>query len=179
MIVAVEDLPDRPSRPGAVQATLAFIELLIFSVWLGSMIFFSFAVAPAAFKVLPSQHLAGLLVGATLSRIEYLGLVAGPVLCLFVLAGWSQTGESTLSKSLRLAFLLIMTAMAGISKFAVTATMTALRDSAGSPIDLLPSTDPARIQFDHLHHYSVILMSVCLLSGLLYLFLRVRSLMTR
>ena len=38
---------------------LRFLMLLSLTVWLGGIIFFSFVVAPTAFSVLPTRHMAG------------------------------------------------------------------------------------------------------------------------
>ena len=45
----------------------------------------------------------------------------------------------------------------------------------GGHIDDVAATDPLRIQFNDLHQYSVGLMSAAILSGLVALFLTVRS----
>src|SRR6185436_20159995 len=70
------------------QSVAAFFEVLLLSVWLGSMIFFSFAVAPSAFAVLPTREMAGAMVTSTIGKIEMLGLILGPVLMVFQLARW-------------------------------------------------------------------------------------------
>ena len=54
------------TSPGAGMQLFGFIETLLLSLWLGAMVFFSFAVAPSAFAVLQSRHLAGLIVAGTL-----------------------------------------------------------------------------------------------------------------
>jgi hypothetical protein len=45
---------------------LSDIRILLLGLWLGAACFFSFAVAPSAFGVLPSRELAGLVVNRTL-----------------------------------------------------------------------------------------------------------------
>src|SRR5215471_3311263 len=75
-------------RLSTAQQVLAFTETLLLAVWLGSMIFFSFAVAPSAFAVLPSRHLAGQVVNSLISKLELMGLAIGPVLILLYMAGW-------------------------------------------------------------------------------------------
>src|SRR5215208_8396394 len=59
---------------------LAFAEFLLLGGWLGAMCFFSFAVAPSAFAVLPSRHLAGQIVASTITKVEWLGLILGLLL---------------------------------------------------------------------------------------------------
>src|ERR1043166_7406491 len=51
--------PALEAKSGAGEQIVAFIEALMLTVWLGAMIFFSVAVAPSAFAVLPTRALAG------------------------------------------------------------------------------------------------------------------------
>ncbi len=44
--------------------------------WVGSIIYLSFVVAPGAFGVLQSRDQAGLMVGYSLARLHYMGMVA-------------------------------------------------------------------------------------------------------
>src|SRR5215467_5943977 len=76
--------------PSGWEITASFLEVLLLSLWLGGMIFFAFSVAPSAFAVLPTRHLAGLLVTSTLSKLELLGLVIGPLLIVSALLGFGS-----------------------------------------------------------------------------------------
>jgi uncharacterized membrane protein len=49
------------------------LRLLTMVVWVGGLIFFAFVMAPTAFRVLPSTHLAGSVVGATLNILHPIG----------------------------------------------------------------------------------------------------------
>lgn len=157
----------------------AFIEVLLLAVWLGSMIFFSFAVAPSAFAVLPTRHDAGLIVTSTIAKVEILGLVIGPLLVLLQAASWRARNVSGASKAVQIILVLVMTAAAAASRFYVSSTMTALHGSMGGLIDNVPAGDPLRLRFNDLHQYSVALMSIALCAGLAVLFLTVRSWMKR
>jgi len=53
--------------------------LLSLVVWVGGIIFFSFAVAPTVFSVLPARHLAGLVVTRSLAVLHWMGIVSGVV----------------------------------------------------------------------------------------------------
>ena len=90
---------------------LAFVEILLLSSWLGSMIFFSFAVAPSAFAVLPTRELAGAVVTSTISKVELMGLVIGSLLILIRLVRPSGT-----AKLLHIVLLLVMTGAAALSR---------------------------------------------------------------
>lgn len=159
---------------------LAFAEVLLLALWLGSMAFFSFAVAPGAFQVFPSsRHLAGLIVANTLTKVESIGLVVGPLLFLLQAATWNIRRDGKISKVLRLVLVAVMVASAALSRLWVSASMSNLRNAMGGMIDEVPATDPLRVQFNDLHQYSVALMSVTLFSGLAVLFLTVRSWLKR
>ena len=66
---------------------LRFVMLLCLTVWIGSLIFFP-VVAQTSFTVLPSAHLAGLVVRNTLIDLHWIGLVAGIVfqVCSMIVA---------------------------------------------------------------------------------------------
>ncbi len=68
---------------------LKFVQVFALGTWVGSIFYFSAAVAPGAFRVLPSQDLAGVLVEFTLRRLHTLGVVAGIV---FLLASATLAG---------------------------------------------------------------------------------------
>jgi hypothetical protein len=179
--MAVDARTDQVNRDvgatfGAGWQVLSFVEVLLLSVWLGSIVFFSFGVAPGAFAVLPTRELAGVMVTSTIGKVEALGLVIGPLLILIQGASWRvrQSG-----KFIRVAQLLLVVAMisaAGLSHFWISPRMVSLRGEMGGHIDDLPMTNPLRMQFNDLHHYSVALMGTAMIAGLIVLFLTVRSL---
>jgi hypothetical protein len=68
-----------------------------------------------------------------------------------------------------------MIASAALSRFWISPSMVSMRAAMGGHIDDVASTDPLRIQFNDLHQYSVGLMSAAMISGLVVLFLAVRS----
>lgn len=151
---------------------LAFFDFLLLSVWLGAMMFFSFAVAPSAFAVLPSRHLAGLIVGNTLVKVEVIGLVAGILLLLLQIL---KVRLPRVTGKLNFLFLVVMLGASAALYFWVSPTMNGLRQAMGSEIDNVPATDPLRIQFNNLHQYSVSLMGTAILAGLVLLFFTVRG----
>ena len=161
------------------QQLAAFVEVLLLGVWLGSMMFFSFAVAPGAFSVLPTRELAGVMVTSSIGKIEVLGLVVGAVLLLMYAVRWRTNPSRRSVKALQAVLLLLMMASAGLSRFWVSPAMVSLRAQMGGHIDDVAATDPLRIQFNDLHQYSVGLMSAAMISGLVVLFLTVRSWLKR
>ncbi len=174
---ALEVVPG--ARLGAAQQLTAFIEILLLGVWLGSMIFFSFGVAPSAFSVLPTREMAGVMVTSTIGKIEILGLIIGPLLILIQAANWRKKQASATSKGLQAVLLLLMTATAALSHFRISPAMVSLRAAMGGHIDTIPLTDPTRIQFNDLHQYSVALMGTAMFAGVVVLFITVRSWLTR
>jgi hypothetical protein len=167
------------TRVGLAHQIGAFFEVLLVAVWLGSMMFFSFAVAPSAFAVLPTRELAGAMVTSSISKVEVLGLIIGPLLILFQVVGWRARRASATTKSIRLVLIGVMTSAAALSRFWISPTMVSLRGSMNGSIDDLALTDPLRVQFNDLHQYSVGAMSVALFAGLAVLFLTVRSWLKR
>lgn len=174
---AVEVAPG--AKLGIAHQTAAFIEVLLFGVWIGSMIFFSFAVAPSAFAVLPTRELAGAMVTSTIGKLEVLGLFIGPLLILIQAATWRATHSSKLTRSLRVILVLMMIAASALSRFWISPQMVSLRAAMGGHIDDVPLTDPVRMQFNDLHQYSVALMGTAMVAGLIVLFLTVRTWLKR
>jgi hypothetical protein len=164
---------------GVAQQITAFIEVLLLGVWLGSMIFFSFAVAPSAFAVLPTREMAGVMVTSTIGKIEAMGLIIGTLLILIQVANRRSRQSSGATKILKAALLLLMIASAGLSHFWVSQATVLLRAQMGGHIDDVAVTDPMRIQFNYLHQYSVGLMSAAMIGGVVVLFLTVRSWLKR
>jgi hypothetical protein len=160
---------------GATQQIAAFIEVLLLGAWLGSMMFFSFGVAPSAFAVLPTREMAGVMVTSTIGKIEFLGMVIGPLLIIVQLANWRSGSSSRATRTLKAALIVLMIASAGLSRFWISPAMVSLRARMGGHIDDVAATDPLRIQFNDLHRYSVTLMGAAIVSGLVALFLTVRS----
>jgi Domain of unknown function (DUF4149) len=161
------------------QRIIAFAEVLLLSVWLGSMIFFSFGVAPSAFAVLPTRELAGKLVTSAISKVELLGLIIGPILILIQLASWRARRVTTASKGVRLLLLSVMIAMAALSRYWVSSKLVSLRQAMGGMIDEVAATDPLRVQFNDLHQYSVALMATAMIAGFIVLFLTTSSWLKR
>ena len=152
-------------------STLRFLQLFSLGTWVGSILYFSFVVAPGAFSVLPNSDLAGALVGHTLSKLHIMGIVAG---CIYLIA--TAAAEKTLGALARPAALLVfaMIVFTMASQYGVIARMDVMRLQMGS-VEATPAGNPLRVAFDRLHQYSVWLESAVLLSGLAALFLTARQ----
>ena len=146
--------------------------LLLVALWLGAAIFFSFVVAPSAFKVLPARELAGALVSRTLAVVN----VSGFVIALLALLTLPAVGHAV-SKAARwaqAATLFLIAAANGIAHWLIGAALLAMRAQMRGGIDSLAPTDPARVAFNDLHRYSVMALTVAMVSALVAIFLMAR-----
>jgi uncharacterized membrane protein len=153
---------------------LRYLMLLSLIVWLGGLIFFAFVVAPTAFAVLPSRHLAGSVVGRSLGSLHWMAIIAGAIFLA------SSILHSRLSKgtphvfAARHVLICVMLALTLISQFDIIPRMDALRASIGE-IDSVPPNNPARMQFDGLHVWSTRVEGGVLLLGLVLVYLTAAS----
>ena len=128
---------------------------------MGAMAFFSFVVAPSAFAALQQQQLAGALVSRTLGVLETIGIIIGALL-IAILIFSRERDRAFLYELIALA---LMTVSMLVSHFVVSRRMHELRVSLGE-IAQLAATDPARVEFDRLHQYSVWLMGFDILGAI-------------
>jgi hypothetical protein len=143
---------------------------LCVAVWLGGLIFFAFVVAPSAFAVLPTRHLAGNVVARSINGLHWIGLIAG-IVYLFASVILARIATGALHPfSPRNMIIVLMLILTLISQFGIIPRMDALRASVGE-IDAVPADNPARMQFDALHVWSTRVESGVLLLGLLAAYL--------
>jgi hypothetical protein len=138
--------------------------LLLLGVWLGAAIFFSFAVAPSAFAVLPTRESAGALVTRTIGIVN----VGGFLLALLLLAtAFARVGAATKRARVAEVIALAIVALAtGAGHWLIAARMAALRVAMGRPIDAMAASDPLRLDFNSLHGYSVAAMTTAMLAAI-------------
>jgi len=145
---------------------LGMSQWLVLALWLGAMVFFSAVVAPSAFGVLPTRHLAGTLVGSVLSKLEWWGLVCGVLLTGIQVALVVRTGKrATWAGRFAVGLPIVMTITVAISKFVVSAKLAAIRAALGNELEKLPLSDPTRLTFATWHQYSVWLMGTNILAA--------------
>jgi len=128
------------------------IRLVLLSLWLGAMSFFSAFVAPAAFAVLPTRRMAGDVVSRTLAGLEYMG-IALAVLLLIVLFLSRETKRKLFY--FETALTIAMLASTLIARFIVAAKLHNIRVQYGDQLDTMAATDPVRVSFGTLHQASV------------------------
>jgi len=147
------------------------IEFLSLSLWLGADAFLSFVVAPGAFVILGSRDAAGMMVGYSLARLHFAGIILGLVFLAARLARSHDFGGSTSAPALCVVLMVLLTAS---SQFSVSNRMEALKKEMVS-VQNTPETDPRRVEFNRLHHRSVAFEGVVLLLGLAGICLLVRE----
>jgi uncharacterized membrane protein len=148
-----------------------FVEVFALGTWVGGIVFLSFVVAPGAFGILGSRDQAGMMVGYTLGRLHWIGIVLG--LLYLVAAVVDARSIGALARPAALAVIL-MVALTFFSQQFVTGRMAGLRQQMVS-VDATPHDSPLRVEFDRLHVWSVRIESAVLLIGLAGIFLTVRS----
>jgi hypothetical protein len=148
---------------------LRFLMVLSLVVWLGGLIFFA-VVAQTAFAVLPTRHVAGSLVSATLPKLHWMGIFSGVVFLIASLLYARMSQGSAHPLATRHILLYLMLLLTIISQFGVLPKMAALRAAMGE-IDSVPLTDPARVAFDDLHVWSTRLEQGVLILGLVVVYL--------
>jgi uncharacterized membrane protein len=155
-------------------ALVRFLLLLSLVVWLGGIIFFAFVLAPTVFAVLPTHHLAGLVVNRSLSLLHWIGLFSGAayLVCSAIL---SRLNGGPALPLVRHALVVLMMVLVLISQFGLTARMNRLRADMGV-IDNIARDDPRRLAFNRLHGWSTGAEGAILGLGLAVLFLTTRRL---
>ncbi len=148
---------------------LSDLRILLLVLWLGAACFFSFAVAPSAFAVLPSRELAGSVVNRILAIVNYSGLIVGLILLAssFVAPRNANRVRLWIEQSL----LLLLTAACAFGQFVIGARLQNLRGQIGRPIEEIAMDDPLRIAFNDLHGYSVTILSAAMIAALVTFFL--------
>ncbi|HKI27734.1 MAG TPA: DUF4149 domain-containing protein [Candidatus Sulfotelmatobacter sp.] len=149
---------------------LRFLMLLSLVVWIGGLIFFAFVLAPTAFTVLPSSHLAGNVVGRALGKLHWIAIVAGIVFLISSLL-YSRISDGTAHIfALRHVLVCLMLGLTLFSQFWIIPRMDTLRAQVGD-FSSVPIDSPARVQFDALHVWSTRVESAVLLLGLITIYL--------
>lgn len=129
------------------------IELLLIALWLGAACFFSLAVAPSVFIVLPSREWAGFVVNRTLTIINFSGLIISFVLLALSFIPRSETRK--IWAWLQRILLLIVGLACGAGQLIIGVYLEILRKSSDVPLSQLPADNSIKMQFDMWHQYSV------------------------
>jgi len=147
------------------------IQLATLALWFGGALFFSIAVAPALFAVLPSRTLAGEVVGRLLPGIFYSGMVVALVVAVTQFraqSAWSWRGREAAA--------VIMLAACAIAQLIIAPRIERLRGEIGGPIEILPADDARRVAFGRLHGASVGWLGLAMLAAIVILVIAWRTL---
>ena len=147
---------------------LRFITLLALAIWIGGLIFFP-VLAQTSFTVLPSTHLAGLVVRHSLIDLHWMGIGAGIIFLVCSMIDNRVTVGKPRVFALSHIFIVLMLALTAISQFWIIPRMDLLRITAGE-ISVLPVGNSIRAQFDSLHAWSTRLETAVLVLGLIVLY---------
>jgi uncharacterized membrane protein len=154
-----------------MQTFFRAIEFLSLSLWLGSDAFLSFVVAPGAFALLGNRDAAGMLVGFSLARVHFAGIFLGLIFLLARLARTRDFASFTTAAALTVVLMVVLTAL---SQFTVSNRMENLKRQMVS-VQNTPENDPLRVEFNHLHHVSVLYETGVLILGFTSITLLVRE----
>lgn len=154
---------------------LRFLMLLSLVCWVGGLIFFAFVVAPTAFAVLPTTHLAGNVVGRALGKLHWIGFISGIVYLVSSLLYSRFTDGTAHIFAARHILLCLMLALILISQFGIIPRMDVLRASLGEEVRSVPLDNPLRMQFDALHVWSTRVEGAVLLLGLVAVYMTART----
>lgn len=155
----------------AMKTILRFLQIFALGTWVGSIIFFSFVVAPGLFGILASRDEAGAVVGYSLDRLHTWGEVAAVI--YLVAAIWLGKSLKALVRPAAIGVILMLLLTLG-SAHVVIPRMDALRLKMPS-LETTPASDPQRAEFDRLHRISVDLEAGVLLIGIAAIFLTARQ----
>jgi hypothetical protein len=143
---------------------------LALGIWLGALVLFGAILAPIAFSQLPPLfatpaagiHAAGLIVGGSLVRLHWMGLLCGVVFLVVVVVARAHY-RSIIPQAVLVLAMLLLTAY---SQFSIIPRMDTARDSVGGNVDAVAANNPGREIFDRLHRTSTRVEGLVLLCGL-------------
>ncbi|MGA2647182.1 MAG: DUF4149 domain-containing protein [Candidatus Sulfotelmatobacter sp.] len=148
--------------------------LLSLVVWIGGLLFFAFVLAPTAFSVLPTSHLAGNVVGRALGKLHWIAIISGIIFLASSLLYSRFTNGTAHLFAARHVLLCLMLVLTLVSQFGIIPRMDALRASLGD-VRSVPIDNPERVQFDALHVWSTRVEGAVLLLGLVVVYLTASS----
>lgn len=137
--------------------------ILALGIWIGSIVFFSFGVAPVLFRVLSPTD-AGKVVRAVFPVYYLIGIVCGVVAVITLLVLSRQAGWSP-AVLLPVGLLLVMVVINLYARQSLMPRINAARDAG----------EAQQERFDRLHRQSVILNGIVLVLGLIVMALIARA----
>jgi uncharacterized membrane protein len=146
---------------------IRFVRLLSIVVWVGGIIFFAFVLAPVAFSLLPSQHLAGAVVGGSLRVLDIIGLVSGAFFWLATVLLFRRSDPAHKRPyEIQLLLSAVMLLATAYLHAGILPAMEQDRLHSGGDIEAAPKDNPAKVHFESLHKRSERLEGAILFLGL-------------
>ena len=153
-----------------MNSILRFVQVIALGTWVGSIIYF-IVITQGIFGVLQSRDRTGLMVGYSLARLHYLGMVAA---VLYLVAGLALAQSVKAFLQPAMIGVVLMLALTLVTQMRVLPRLAELRTEMVS-VDSTPKDNPLRVEFDRLHKTSVRIETTVLLIGIAALFLIVRN----
>ena len=153
-----------------MNSILRFLLVIALGTWVGSIIYF-IVITQGIFGVLQSRDQTGLMVGYSLARLHYLGMVAA---VLYLVAGLALAQSVKAFLQPAMIGVVLMLALTLVTQMRVLPRLAELRTEMVS-VDSTPKDNPLRVEFDRLHKTSVRIETTVLLIGIAALFLIVRN----
>jgi len=159
-----------------MQGFLRLMQLLAMVIWAGGLIFFAFVLAPTAFHTLPTIHLAGEVVGASLKVFNVVALASGAVF-LVVTGLMFRSAPMRTRGRYEMEFLLagVMLLATAYLHWNVIPNMDADMAQTGGDTSKVEATNPAKMHFDKLHIRSERVEGGVMLLSFVVLFLMSRE----
>jgi hypothetical protein len=166
-------------RLGRLESPVVFLHLAALALSLGPPVFFAAAVAPAAFRVLPTRDLAANLTSPILTMACRLAEGSFAILFLtsWLLGRWWQAARLTRTLATRAAILGMITAV--VIESLLIPPMDKIRAEAPGLIDSLPAGDPARLLLARYHRLATGFFSAGVVAALVILVATVRLISAR
>ena len=153
-----------------MNSILRFVQVIALGTWVGSIIYF-IVITQGIFGVLQSRDQTGLMVGYSLARLHYLGMVAA---VLYLVAGLALAQSAKAFLQPAMIGVVLMLALTLVTQMRVLPRLAELRTEMVS-VDSTPKDNLLRVEFDRLHKTSVRIETTVLLIGIAALFLIVRN----
>jgi len=157
-----------------LEAPVLFWHLTAIALALVPPLFFGFAVAPAAFRILPTRDMAASLTSPILTKACWLAegsfvLLLGTSL---LLARWWNAPRLSRSLATRAAILGLIASLV-IEKLLIP-PIDKIREEAPGLIDNLPAADPSRILLARYHRLSMAFFAIAMAAAIVILVSTVR-----
>ena len=150
---------------------LRYLYVVALVLWVGGLVVAGAIVAPSVFGVLEAWNategrvLAGRVFGEVLLRLTWLSYVMGGV--MFVsLTLHRLLGARPLRYGVRVGIMAAMLLLMMYTGFYLIPGVAAIQAQVQGPIALLPDADPRRLEFNRLHGWSNVLVSIAAVGGL-------------